>query len=218
MGEPVKTRRYESPTRARKAEFTRLAIRSAAKELFLERGYVATTMAAIADAAGVALDTVYAAVGPKPVLFRLLLETAISGADDAVPAESRDYVRALHAEPDAGGKLQIYAGALRRLLPRLAPLVAVLQEASGADPALAGLWQEIGTRRARNMRLLATELIATGQLRPGLDLSDVADTLWATNSPELFLLFTRGRHWTTERYERWLLDCWQRVLLADPPP
>ena len=56
-------------------------------------------MRAVAASAGVALDTVYAAAGPKPVLFRLLLETAISGTDRAVPALERDYVRAMQAEP-----------------------------------------------------------------------------------------------------------------------
>lgn len=216
MDGPVKPRSYTSVTRAQKAENTRQAIRVAATAAFLEHGYVATTMSAIATAAGVALDTVYAAVGPKPVLFRLLLETAISGADDAVPAEDRDYVRAIQSVPDAADKLRTYAAALRRLHPRLAPLVAVLQQASGAHADLAELWREISTRRADNMRLLAAELIATGQLRPGLDVAEVADTLWATNSPELFLLLTRDRNWTTAHYERWLLDCWHRVLLAAP--
>jgi len=67
------------------------------------------------------------------------------------------------------------------------------------------------------MRLLAAELIATGQLRSGLDLAEIADTLWVTNSPEVFLQFTRDRGWTQAHYERWLLDCWQRLLLAEPP-
>lgn len=216
MDGPVKPRSYTSVTRTQKAENTRQAIRAAATAAFLEHGYVATTMSEIATAAGVSLDTVYAAVGPKPVLFRLLLETAISGAADAVPAKDRDYVRAIQSVPDAADKLRTYAGALRRLHPRLAPLVAVLQQASGADADLADLWREISTRRADNMRLLAAELIATGQLRPGMDLPEVADTLWATNSPELFLLLTRDRNWTTAHYERWLLDCWHRVLLAAP--
>lgn len=217
MDEPVKTRSYTSAVRARRAEVTRAGIRRAATTLFLQGGYPATTMAAIATSAGVALDTVYASVGSKPVLFRLLIETAISGTDEAVPAVDRDYVRSIRAASAAADKLRIYAAALRRLQPRLAPLVAVLQQASGTDAELADLWRAISTRRFRNMRLMADDLIGTGQLRAGLERNEIADMLWSTNSPELFLLFTRDRRWTHAHYERWLLDCWQRILLAVPP-
>ena len=109
--------------------------------MFLENGYAATTMPAIANAAGIALDTVYATVGKKPALFRLLVEMAISGSDKAVPAEARDYVRAIRAEPDAARKLQLYAAALRAIQPRLAPLIRVLQGAAPLDPELDVLWQ-----------------------------------------------------------------------------
>jgi len=67
------------------------------------------------------------------------------------------------------------------------------------------------------MRLLAADLFATGQIRPELDPGEIADTLWATNSPEMFLLLTRDRRWTFAHYERWLLDCWYRLLIAVPP-
>ena len=99
----VKRRAYDSSSRKEAAKATRQSIFDAARRLFLERGYAGTTMPAIAQAAGVALDTVYATVGKKPTLFRLLIETAISGRDEAVPAEERDYVRAIRAEPDAPG-------------------------------------------------------------------------------------------------------------------
>ena len=105
----IKRRAYDSTVRKEAAEATRQSIIESARRLFLENGYAGTTMPAIAQAAGIALDTVYAAVGKKPTLFRLLVETAISGRDLAVPAEQRDYVRAIRAEPDAAKKLQIYA-------------------------------------------------------------------------------------------------------------
>ena len=96
-----------------------------------------------AKAAGVALDTVYATVGKKPALFRLLIEMAISGSDAAVPAEEREYVQAIRAEPDAAKKLRIYAAALCSIQERLAPLFGVLQGAAPIDPELAALWQGI---------------------------------------------------------------------------
>jgi len=111
MPAPVK-RRYDATRRRQSAARTRAAILDAARELFAERGYAATPMAAIAERAGVALDTVYASVGRKPALARLLIETAISGTDQAVPAEQRDYVRAVRAAPDAETKIAIYAAAI----------------------------------------------------------------------------------------------------------
>src|SRR5215471_4504962 len=93
-------RRYHSPLRSEAARATRQAIIESARRFFLEKGYAATTMPAIARAAGTALDTVYATVGKKPALFRHLIETAISGTAQAVPAGQRDYVRAIRAEPD----------------------------------------------------------------------------------------------------------------------
>lgn len=215
MAQPVKPRAYRSPLRSQQAHGTRRAVLDAASELFRAHGYAATTMGAVARAAGVALDTVYASVGPKPVLFRLLLETAISGTDEAVSAEQRDYVQVIRAEPDAAAKLAIYAAALGRIQPRLAPLFQVLQQAGTVHRELAELWEEIATRRAVNMRLLAAELAAAGGLRDGLTEAEAADVLWSLNSPELYLLLVDQRGWDPPRYERFLADAWRRLLL--PP-
>ncbi len=213
MARTVKRRAYESPSRQAAAQATRRAILESARRVFLERGYAGATMPAIARAAGVALDTVYAAVGNKPTLFRLLVETAISGSDDAVPAEARDYVRAIRAEPDAARKLGIYAAALGAIQPRLAPLFGVLQAAAPLDPDLKALWQEIGQRRAANMRLLAADLAATGRLRPGLSPATAADIIWSMNSPEFYLLLVEQRGWSPATFETWLADSWSRLLL-----
>lgn len=213
MTQPVKPRSYHAPRRQEQARRTRRAILEAAGRLFLARGYAATTMTAVAEAAGVALDTVYAAVGAKPVLFRLLVEAAISGTDEAVPALERDYVRAIRAEPDPARKLALYAEAVGRIQQRLAPLFQVLQQAAAADAELGALWQEISERRAANMGLLAGELAATGALRPELTVEQAADVLWSMNSPELYLLLVGQRGWDPDRYQRWLADAWQRLLL-----
>lgn len=213
MTEDVKPRGYHAPRRQAQARRTRRAILDAAARLFVERGYAATTMTAVAEAAGVALDTVYAAVGAKPVLFRLLVETAISGTEAPVPDLERDYVRAIRAEPDPARKLTIYAQAVVRIQQRLAPLVQVLQQAAAGDAELDALWQQIAGRRAANMRLLAAELAATGALRPGLLVEEAADVLWSMNSPEFYLLLVGQRGWDPDRYQQWLADAWQRLLL-----
>src|SRR5712691_921508 len=176
---PVK-RQYDASKRREAAARTRGAILKAAQALFGERGYAATPMAAIAAQAGVALDTVYASVGRKPELARLLIETAISGTSRAVPAEQRDYVQAIQATPDAGTKIGLYAAATRTIAGRLAPVLGVLQQAAPAAPELTALWREIAERRAANMRRFVAELATVAALR--VDLDQAADIVWATNA------------------------------------
>lgn len=208
------TRRdYDSTSRKEAAQLTRETIIEAARRVFLDKGYAAATMPAIAAAAGVALDTVYATVGKKPALFRLLIEIAISGPAGALPPEEREYVRAIRAEADAARKLRIYAAALRGIQGQLAPLFRVLQGAAPLDPELASLWQSISERRARNMRLFAADLAATGRLRPNLPVDKAADIIWSMNSPEFYLLLVEQRGWSPQEFEEWLADAWIRLLL-----
>ena len=210
MPAPVK-RRYDATRRRQAAARTRTAILDAARELFTERGYTATPMTAIAKRAGVALDTVYASVGRKPELARLLIETAISGTDQAIPAEQRDYVRAVQAAPDAQTKIALYAAAVTAIAPRLAVVLAIIQQAAHTEPDLAALWDQIAERRAANMRRFVADLATVTPLR--LDLGDAADIVWATNAAELYQLLVGQRGWSPQRYERFLTDTWRRLLL-----
>ena len=212
MPGPVK-RRYDATGRRQAAARTRTAILDAARQLFTERGYAATSMTAIADRAGVALDTVYAAAGRKPELARLLIETAISGTDQAIPAEQRDYVRAIQAAPDAATKIAAYAAAVTAIAPRLAPVLAIIQQAAPAEPELARLWDQIADRRAANMHRFVADLAAVHPLR--LDPGQAADIVWATNATELYQLLVTQRGWTPQRYQHFLTDTWHRLLLAD---
>jgi AcrR family transcriptional regulator len=209
----TKKRSYDASSRQKAALATRQSILDAARQLFLEVGYAAATMPAIAKAAGIALDTVYATVGKKPALFQLLIELAISGSDRPVQAEERDYVRAIRSEPNAAQKLRIYANALRGMQPRLAPLISVLQGAAPLDPELDALWKAISQRRAGNMRLLARDLAATGDLRRDLTVEKVVDILWSMNAPEYYLLLVEQRGWSLDEFEHWLADAWIRLLL-----
>ena len=213
IDKPAKRRRYDSSARRAAAQVTRHSILERARHLFLEKGYAGATMPAIARAADVALDTVYAVVGTKSQLFRLLVEAALSGQDEAIPADDREYVRAIRAESDAARKLRIYAQALGEIQPRLAPLFQVLQTAAPLDPDLHTLWQEIARRRAANMRLLAQDLAATGRVRADLSTSAVADILWSMNSPEFYLLLVDQRGWAADSFGLWLGDAWIRLIL-----
>ena len=213
VGDEVKERHYDNEGRRIQSEETRQRIVAAARDLLVERGYRATTVAQIAVRAGVHVDTVYALVGRKPVMLRELIEQAISGTDHAVAAEDRDYVKAMGAASDPVRKLTIYARAMREIQVRMAPLMLALRDASATEPEAMKVWREISDRRAANMRLLVGDLDAAGGLRAGLSVDEAADVIWATNSSELYVLLTVERGWPPDRYERWLVDAWCRLLL-----
>ncbi|MCB0984235.1 MAG: TetR/AcrR family transcriptional regulator [Ilumatobacter sp.] len=209
-------RDYDASNRQADSAATRARIIDTARGLFTRQGYRATTIHQIAAGADVHVDTVYRLVGRKAVVLRELIEQAISGTDRAVPAEERDYVVALKAEADPGRKIAIYASAMSRIQPRMAPLLAALDDASRTEAEAAEVWQSVADRRAANMRRFVEELRQAGGLRPGLTVAEAADTVWATNSPELYLMLVRHRGWTPEQYEAWLADLWAAYLLPGP--
>ncbi|MCU1500892.1 MAG: putative transcriptional regulator, TetR family [Ilumatobacteraceae bacterium] len=210
-------RRYNVASRQESSAATRQRIVEAARALMLERGYRATTVAAVARAAGVSVDTVYELVGRKPLLLRELIEQALSGTDHEVVAEDRAHVRAMRAEPDPAVKLAIYARAIRDTHERMAPLFLALRDAAATEPEAQQVWQEISDRRAANMRKLVRDLRAAGGLRRSITIGQAADTVWAMNSAELYVLLTAGRGWSPSTFERWLRDSLCRLLLPDPP-
>jgi AcrR family transcriptional regulator len=216
--DPARQRKpYHSPRRAEQAVATRRAVLDTARELFIERGYAVTTVADIARRARVAVDTVYAAVGRKPALLREVLETAISGSDQAVPAEQRDYVARVRVAKGARKKIETYVAALVEIQPRLAPVYLALRDAAATDPDSAAAWREISERRARNMRAFAADLRATGELRTDLSDDDIADIVWSMNGPEYWTLLVSDRGWSPEQFGNHLTDAWQRLFLARAP-
>jgi AcrR family transcriptional regulator len=212
--EPVNTRSYRSERRREQAVATRRAVLLAARDLFVRRGYVDTTVSEVARRAQVSVDTVYASVGRKPQLLLAVHDLELGGGQD-VPAEQRDYVLAIRAAEGARAKLEVYAAALGRLLPRTVPLAEALRVAAVTDADCRAVWQGLSERRAANMRRFASDLRETGELREELSDDDVADLVWSTNSPEFYLLVTsRGR--TPEQYAAVVADLWTRTLLERP--
>jgi AcrR family transcriptional regulator len=213
-GNTAGKRDYRSPRRVEQAAETRRAVLAAARALFVETGYNATTVAQIAAHAGVSVDTVYAAVGRKPALLRELVETSISGSDRAIPGEERDYVARMQAAGTAREKLTIYANAITAIQQRLAPVFLALRDAAVTNPECAALWAEISQRRAANMRRLAADLRTTGEVRGDLSDGQVADIIWSMNAAEYWVLLVRERSWSSEQFSAWLSDAWIRLLLA----
>ena len=210
---PTSKRRYDASRRRAAAIQTRHAIAGAARDLFIARGYAGTTMAAIAEAAGVSHETVYATFGPKPALFRHLVEIALSGADEPIPALEREIVRQVRAEPDPRRIIDLFAHTVRLLQERVAPLIVVLSDGARTDPDLKAFADELSSRRVGHMRAFVADLAAKGGLRADLSPEMAADVIWVMNSPEFYVLCGRDRGWSPETFERWLADSWKRLLL-----
>jgi AcrR family transcriptional regulator len=213
-GKNTAARRYNSPRRVEQAAVTRGAVLAAARALFVSKGYLATTVADIAREARVAVDTIYATVGRKPELLREVLETALSGTDEVVPGQQRDYVLRVRAASSARDKIAAYVDGLVKIQSRLAPIFLAMRDAATRDADSAALWTEISERRARNMREFAADLRTTGELRDDLSDDEVADIIWSMNGAEYWALLVGDRGWSHERFAAFLNDAWTRVFLA----
>jgi AcrR family transcriptional regulator len=215
MTQPVKgKRRYDSTRRREQAAVTGREILEAAQRLFEERGYAATTMAAIAAAAGVALKTVYVAFETKSGVLRSLWHLRLRGDEDDVPVGERQWFRDVLEEPDPERQLRLTARNSRAVKLRAANLMRVMRDAAGGDADIAALWQRIQDDFYANQRSIVDALADKQALAPGLDAARAADILWTLNHPDLWHLLVGERGWSADEYERWFGDAVCAQLLG----
>jgi AcrR family transcriptional regulator len=214
MAERVKTRRYDSPRRREQAAATRREILDAAQRLFERQGYAATTMAAIAAEAGVALKTVYVAFETKSGLLRALWHLLLRGDEDDVPIPERAWYREVVAEPDPERKLRLGAHNARLVKERAAALMGVIRSAAAADADAEELWSRIEFDFYDNQRAIVQALYDGGALRDGLDVARAADIMWTLNHPDVWHLLVGARGWTPEAWEQWFADTVSEQLLG----
>ena len=207
MTGPVnRKRRYHSPRRRAQAAATRKEILEAAQRLFEQQGYAATTMAAIAAEAGVALKTVYVAFETKSGVLRALWNLLLRGDEGDAPVAERDWYREALEEPDAERQLRRNARNSRVVKLRIGAVIEVIHAAAPTEPELEALWKRIETEFHDNQRTIAESLAEKQALKPGLDVERAADILWTLNHPDLWQLLVGRRGWTPDEYEQWCAD------------
>ena len=212
-GSPVnRPRRYDSSGRRRQALENQKVVLDAAQDLFLADGYAATTVAAVAAAAGVSVETVYKQFGGKPGLVRAIRDRALEGAG-AEPTERRSD-RMRDAEVDPRRIIANWASLSIEVLPRVAPILLVLRSAAGADPALADLRDQLDADRLERMTDNARHLLDRGALRDDLTLEEARDVLFTYSSPELYDLLVLRQRWPLDRYAAFIGDAMTGALLA----
>jgi AcrR family transcriptional regulator len=207
-------RRYDSSRRLEQARHTRAAVVQAAHQLFLERGFAATTMSEVASAAGVSVQTVYKAFRSKPRLAKAVFDYAMAGDDEPVPMLQRAALGKVRDEPDPRVKLRLYGEFLTEVAPRHVPVQLVIRDAAATDPEARTVWADLQAERLKAMTMFARALHADGHLRPGIATSEARDVLWTYNSAELFQLLVLERGWSAKRYGEWVADALIAALLA----
>lgn len=212
MSESVK-KPYNSALRAAQARATRRTVVEAAAQLFIERGYGATTVDAIATAAGVSRKTVFTSVGGKAEALKLAIDWAIVGDDEPVPVVERPHVAAALEEPDARRILADYVRSECDVNARIAPLNAVLHGAAGLDADIRALAEDGRAQRLRGMQFLVQVLADRGALRPDLTTSEAADILWLFN-PDIYHRLVIEQRWSPDRYEQWLTAALDSLLIS----
>ena len=216
MSDPVKGKRrpYDSRGRREQARHNRAAIIAAARDLFLDRGFAAATMPAIASAAGLSVQTVYKVFGTKPRLAKAVFDVAIAGDDEPVTMLQRTALARVRDEPDPRTKLRRYGEFLAEVAPRHVPVQLVIRDAAAADPDARTVWAELQAERLKGMTQFARALHGDGHLRAGVSIAEARDVLWTYNSAELFELLVIERKWSPKRYGRWVADALVAALLA----
>ena len=196
-----RTRRYDSARRQDAARRRRAVVVESASRLFLSEGFAGTTIAKIAENAGVSQETVYKAFGNKIALVRAIRDQALAGAGPVHAERRSDRMQASENDPRA-----IIRG-WGVLTMEVAPRVA-------SDPELARLQAEMDAARLTRMTHNARTLLDGKHLRSGITLDAATDVLWTYSSPEFYELLVIRRGWSVERYGRFIADAMIAALLS----
>jgi AcrR family transcriptional regulator len=197
-------RSYSSGLRTAQARQTRRSVVSAASQLFVSAGYGATTIDAIADAAGVSRKTVFTAVGGKVELLKLALEWAVAGDDMPVAVADRRGMQAVLTEDDPTVLLTGWATITAEIDARAARLFQALEIAAGTDVEAQALAEQFEHQRLDGARRIVDRVEGLDALNPNLTRDEAVDLAWLSTDPTLYDRLVRARGWSRKRFEEWL--------------
>jgi AcrR family transcriptional regulator len=209
-------RPYDNSRRQAQSQATRLRILEAAKRLFIERGYPATTLEAIADAADTSLPTLYRLFSSKRALLKAVLDVSFGGDDQPVAFRDRPEVQAARSQPDAALLIRAFARIGRDFMERSSEIMHVLATAAQVDLDAAQLMEDIRKQRRTGQSRVVAALSAAGALDPELGYSEAVDITYVAFSPDVHHILTVERGWTAEQYEQWLVRSLGALLHRDP--
>ncbi len=197
-------RRYDNSRRLAQARATRLKVTEAAGQLFIQRGYPATPIEAVAAAADVPLPTLYRLFGSKRALLKAVLDTSFGGDDEPVTFADRPEQQAALCEPDPIQMVNAFARIARQFMDRSSAILHVLATAAQVDREAAELLAETRRQRHAGQSRIVTALAERDALDPHLDPGQAADIVYALMSPDVHRILTVERGWSAENYQSWL--------------
>lgn len=206
-----KKRPYRSALRDQQAALTRERILDAAEARFTTEGYGRTTIASIAEVAGVAVDTVYAVFGAKARVLTAVIDRRL--APTSANVTDRDEAQAVRDEPDPRRQLQLFARDMAAVSTRVRPIYEILRTAAAVEAEMAAVHAEMDGYRLRNMTTVAGWITARAPLR--VDTARAGEIIWALASPDVGRLLCDIRGWTEAEHAEWLEQAFVDTLL-DP--
>jgi AcrR family transcriptional regulator len=207
------TRPYHSQLREGQARETRRRIVEAGHDLFVEQGYAATTIDAIAARADVSRKTVFTSVGGKVALLKLAFDWSLAGDDEPVPLGERPEVIALYSERDPAVFLASWCRMQCAIALRVAPLYRVLTIAADGDPEAAALLEEEEQAKASGARHCVKRLEEIGGLRDELTIEQATAIAEIVMDPLPARRLVLERGWSFDAYRDFLERTARATLL-----
>lgn len=214
MRQPVKGTTEAGQRRESRARETRRRIIETALRLFLENGYVNTTVEAIAKAARVAPATIYQAFGTKHGVLAAALDLTVAGDDSPLAVLDRDWVERARREKNATRQLRLIVEGACLIAARTAPFKEVLRDAAATDTAARELTREDHQRRYRTQEGLVDLLLENRQLRIGITRRRAVDTFFALVNSAMYELLITERGWTLPEWQTWIVGVITRELFG----
>ena len=202
---PVKTSSGTKPTRRDQARATRLRITKAAYTLFCERGYAGTTMADIAAAAGVAVQTVYFTFHTKSELLSRAYDFAVLGEGQPLPPQAQPWYAAMTATPDLTTALRHLIEGVGAILRRATPLDTVVRASAGSDPDTAQVRALHERWRAEGYRAMLELLQPKSPLRAGVTPERATDLLLLYAGMDVYRVLVEDFGWTHDAWVDWTI-------------
>lgn len=210
-GESKTTRRaYHSPLRADQAQQTRRRVLESARRLFVDHGYAGTTVAAVADEAGVSPETIYVSLGGKRGLLEGVMD--ITGPHDTA-ADDDTWWHMVAQLPTASERLAKMVEYSCRVLARTRPIHAIIRGAADKEAFAAALGRRLLQERLTNQTDRISHYLS-GDLSPGLSIAEAGERYCALASPDVYHLLTVELRWTAEHHQNWLTNLLHTELLG----
>ena len=175
---------------------TKARVVEAATRLFIEHGYLDTTVAAIANEAGVALQTLYLSFGSKVAILRATHDVAVVGDDAPIPVLDRPWVAEMRAEPDGRRALRFVIDNGMQIIERVMPIIGVIQ-AAAADADVGQLLRDIKAMQLETQQTFARELATKKGFSRSLTPETAGDVIYAIASHDMYRTLVIERRWTT---------------------